>query len=130
MFHLESFWYRPYRDTKPPTEFEGESVGECILVWIQSEIGDEEKKASVLRKMLKNIRWLIGKAGCSHIILHSFAHIGESKASPEFTDALILELAQRLRDRDFLVHVLPSGLNEFKMHVKGPSLAKVFKRIT
>jgi hypothetical protein len=60
--------------------------------------------------------------------LHSFAHLGESKSSPEFADGIIEETAMRFIDRDYEVHIVPFGaFHEFKMHVKGPSLAKVFK---
>ena len=80
--------------------------------------------------MVKNIRWLTKKAECETVVLHSFAHLDDSKATPEFADALIEEVAERLRDRDYDVHIVPFGhFYEFNVHVKGPSLAKVFKKI-
>ena len=52
------------------------------------------------------------------------------KADSEFADALIEEVADRLREREYNVHIVPYGqFYEFDMHVKGPSLAKVFKKI-
>jgi hypothetical protein len=81
--------------------------------------------------MVKNIRWLSEKVECETVVLHSFAHLDDSKASPEFADSLIEEVASKLRDRDYTVHIVPFGhFYEFDLHVKGPSLAKVFKRIT
>ncbi|MHA2424404.1 MAG: threonyl-tRNA synthetase editing domain-containing protein [Candidatus Thorarchaeota archaeon] len=126
MFHLESFWYRP---NKASSDDEGTSLSESLLVWIQSEKSDEDDRTGILRKMVKNIRWLAKKADTTNIILHSFAHLGESKSDPEFADALIEELASRLLEREYDIHIVPYGkFYEFKMHVKGPSLAKVFKQ--
>lgn len=126
MFHIERFWYRSNESEKEKTR-----IGESILVWIHSEELDESNRDSVLRKMVKNIRWLSKKAGCENVILHSFAHLDNSKANPDFADSLIEEVASRLREREFTIHIVPFGhFYEFNLHVKGPSLAKVFKRIT
>jgi len=125
MYHVESFWYRANESNDERTP-----LGESVLVWIHSERSDEENRVGVLRKMVKNIRWLAQKVECNSIILHSFAHLDDSKADPDFADSLIEEVAERLRERDYDVHIVPFGqFNEFDMHVKGPSLAKVFKRI-
>ena len=78
-----------------------------------------------LRKGDRNSKKLETK----QVILHSFAHLGESKSEPDFADALIEEVAARLREREYDIHIVPYGkFYEFKMHVKGPSLAKVFKQ--
>lgn len=124
MFHVNQFWFRPSAD--PNTD--GVTYEEALLVWIQSESQDEEDRLGVLRKMVKNIRWLARKLDTTNIILHSFAHLGESKSDPEYADGLIEETATRLMERDYNIHIVPFGaFHEFKMHVKGPSLAKVFK---
>ena len=126
MLHVDSFWYRP-DESKPDDRVD---IGETLLVWIHSEKEDEDNRTGVLRKMVKNIRWLSQKIDCTKVTLHSFAHLDDSKAEPDFVDSLIEETARRLRDREFDVHIVPFGqFNEFNMHVKGPSLAKVFKRI-
>jgi biotin synthase-related radical SAM superfamily protein len=124
MFHVENFWFCPDEDFNS----KGTSFEEALLVWIQSEMQDEAGRTSVLRKMVKNIRWLAKKLETTRVVLHSFAHLGESKSASEFADKIIEETATRLRDREFEVHIVPFGaFHEFKMHVKGPSLAKVFK---
>lgn len=125
MFHTERFWYRPNESIENKTE-----IGESVLVWIHSEESDETNKSSVARKMVKNIRWLSKKIGCESVVLHSFAHLDDSKANPDFADSLIEEVAMKLRDRNYDVHIVPFGhFYEFNVHVKGPSLAKVFKKI-
>ncbi|MHA1926116.1 MAG: threonyl-tRNA synthetase editing domain-containing protein [Candidatus Thorarchaeota archaeon] len=123
MFHVESFWYRPNK-SKEQTE-----IGESLHIWIHSEEEDENNRANILRKMVKNIRWLAKKIDCNALTLHSFAHLDDSKADPDFADSLINDVASKLRGKDYDVHIVPFGeFYEFKMHVKGPSLAKVFKR--
>ena len=125
MFHVESYWYRKNESDDKKT-----TLSESVVVWIHSEASDETNRVGVLRKMVKNIRWLAKKVECNSIILHSFAHLDDSKADSEFADALIEEVADRLREREYDVHIVPYGqFYEFDMHVKGPSLAKVFKKI-
>jgi hypothetical protein len=125
MFHIESFWYRENESSD-----EKKDLDESLLVWIHSEETDEHNRLGILRKMVKNIRWLAKKVECESIILHSFAHLDDSKANADFADALIAEVAERLRERNYTVHIVPFGhFYEFNLHVKGPSLAKVFKKI-
>ncbi|MHA1905587.1 MAG: threonyl-tRNA synthetase editing domain-containing protein [Candidatus Thorarchaeota archaeon] len=127
MFHAEEFWFRP--NEYEAEDSDGTSVEEAVLVWIQSEADDEQKQGAVLRKMVKNIRWLASKLDTTRVILHSFAHLGLSKSTPDFAETVIEETANRLRERDFDVTIVPFGMFfEFKLHVKGPSIAKVFKQ--
>jgi len=124
MFHLTSFWYRPEELDITPVSF-----GETVLVWIHSEEKDEEDRSGVFRKMVKNIRWFAQKVDCTNIVLHSFAHLDDSKARPKFAALLINDVAAKLEGQRFSVHTVPFGqFNEFAMHVNGPSLAKVFKQ--
>ncbi len=127
MFHLDSFWYRPNEES---SKDKGTSVDECLLVWLQSEPHDIEDRVKILRKVVKNIKWLAKKVDVSRILLHSFAHLGHKKADEEFSENIINDIEKRLLERDFEVSQVPFGeFNEFKMHVKGPSLAKVFKQL-
>jgi len=126
MLHVESFWYRQNESTSE----ERTEIGESLHVWIHSEEEDMVNRVRVLRKMVKNIRWLAKKIDCNTVTLHSFAHLDDSKADPEFADALIEEVALKLRNQEYEVHIVPFGhFYEFNLHVKGPSLAKVFKKI-
>ena len=61
-------------------------------------------------------------------MLHSFNHLGQSKAPAEFAQGLLNDVVSRLEQSGFSVMVTPFGyFNEFRMHVDGASLAKVFK---
>ncbi|NHJ13684.1 MAG: hypothetical protein EAX95_08405 [Candidatus Thorarchaeota archaeon] len=126
MLHVSHFWFIPEEDKS--SESAKKSFGESILVWIQSERHDKEDRPGILRKMTKNIRWLCGKVGVESVILHSFAHLSDSKAKSSVANGIIEETAERLLERGFKVYIVPFGqFNEFEMHVKAPSLAKVFK---
>jgi hypothetical protein len=125
MFHVKEFWYR----LNEQETGEGIRFGDSILVWIHSESADEQNRVGVLRKMVKNIRWLAKKADCTSVVLHPFAHLDDDRARPEFADEVIEETASRLEDRDYQVQIVPFGhFTEFSLHAQGPSLAKVFKR--
>ena len=126
MLHVDSFWYRPNESVSESRTV----ISESLHVWIHSEKDDESNRAAILRKMVKNIRWLAKKIDVNAVTLHSFAHLDDSKAESEFADSLIEEVASKLRDREYDIHIVPFGhFYEFNLHVKGPSLAKVFKRI-
>ena len=77
---------------------------------------------------MKNVKWLAGKFDSKNVVLHSFNHLGMSKASPEFSQGVLLEVVERLERTGYTVMTTPFGyFNEFKMHVAGDSLAKVYK---
>ena len=61
------------------------------------------------------------------MVLHSFAHLATSKADTKISEDIIRKMAGRLAAVGFTVQITPFGyFNEFKIHVAGPSLAKVF----
>lgn len=132
MFHAPSFWYRPHEET-PAATVELNQEDECrdaIVAFYQAEQQDIGREAKVITKWVKNIKWLARKFQSRKVVLHSFNHLSTSKAPPEVTR----EMAQQVRDRlervDFIVTETPFGYqNEWKMHVSGESLAKVFKDI-
>ena len=81
-----------------------------------------------MQKFVKNVKWLSGKFLTKNVVLHSFNHLSGSKADPDFSKEVLDEVVERLTRTDFQVSVTPFGyFNEFKIHVAGDSLAKVFK---
>ncbi|EPR44661.1 Threonyl-tRNA synthetase editing domain-containing protein [Desulfovibrio sp. X2] len=132
MFYGPEFWSKPFRKTLPEAgEAPGElSVSAAAVVFYQCEEHDAGRKAAVLQKTLKNIKWLAGKFSTRRVVLHSFGHLSASKADPGFARGLMDEVRARLESVDYEVHETPFGwLNEWRMHVSGESLAKVFKDI-
>lgn len=133
MFYAPEFWHRPFQKTlpeAPEAEPAGAAARDAVVVFYHGEAEDHDRRASVLSKMLKNIKWLGGKFNTKQIVLHSFGHLSESKADPEFVRELVAEVRQRLENAGYSVGETPFGyLNEWKLHVAGDSLAKVFKSI-
>ena len=132
MFYAPSFWFKPFEKTlnDVPDHNEEQMVEKAVVVFYQCEAEDVERRRKVLTKALKNIKWLAGKFNTRTVVMHSFGHLSTSKAPPEFTGELVDEVIGRLENTDYTVHATPFGyLNEWKIHVAGESLAKVFKDI-
>ncbi len=130
MFYTKEWWYRTASKTLEhvPEEDKEESLTDTVVIFFHCEAEDEAKYSGVLQKFVKNIRWLAGKFNTKNIVLHSFNHLSSSKSSPEFAQALLKEVSSKLSAASYTVMVTPFGyFNEFRMHVAGDSLAKVYK---
>jgi len=133
MFNVEGFWYKTFRKTLEDIKEieEEETVKDAIVVFANVEKEDEEKRARTIRKTLKNITWLAGKTGRNKIVLHSFAHLSDSKSSVEFAREALESIEDRLKNKGYEVFVTPFGyFLEFKIHVLGESLSKVWKALS
>jgi len=95
--------------------------------FIQVEKKDEENETAVKKKLLKNLKWIAGKKNIKHIILHSFAHLSESKAEPSFTN-IFDDIDERLTNSGFQVEQTPfSYFLDLEIDAPGYSLVRVFK---
>jgi len=131
-FYAPSFWFKTHEKAlcQAPDQERDEEVKQAVVAFYQAEEEDQGREAKVLSKLLKNIKWQAGKFGARNVVLHSFNHLSASKAPPELAEAIAEEARQRLEQSGYAVTVTPFGyLNEWKMHVAGPSLAKVFKEL-
>jgi hypothetical protein len=130
MFYTREWWYKTASktlETAPDIEIE-ESMPDAAVFFFHCEAEDEEKYGSVCEKFVKNVKWLAGKFSTKNVVLHSFNHLSSSKSSPEFAKQLLDEVIIKLERTGYTVMQTPFGyFNEFKMHVAGDSLAKVFK---
>jgi hypothetical protein len=130
MFSVHEWWYKTASKTLahvPDIEKE-ESVENAVVIFFHSEAEDEGRRESVLQKFVKNTKWIAGKFDTKNVVLHSFNHLSSSKSSPEFAQGLMDEVIERLQRTGYQVMLTPFGyFNEFRMHVAGDSLAKVFK---
>ena len=132
MFNVREFWYKTYTKTLKEVidTDEEESVKDAIVVFANVEREDQEQTASTIRKAVKNILWLARKTGRSRIVLHSFAHLSDSKSSVEFAAQVFKAIEDRLTQKGYEVSSTPFGyFLEFKIHVLGESLAKVWKTL-
>ena len=130
MIYMNRFSYNPTIKTIElmPDFSEGKEYENVQTAFIQVEKEDEEKESEVKKKLLKNLKWIAGKNNTKHIILHSFAHLSESKADPEFSKALFDNIDERLTNSGFTVEQTPFGyFLDLNVQAPGFSLARVFK---
>ncbi len=132
MFDSPEFWYKTFSKTVEGAETVNteQTTNDSVVVFLQSEAEDESRREKVLKKATSNISWLARKVGREKIMLHSFAHLSESKSGIEFAQEMIESLKSKLTEKGFEVDSTPFGyFLEFKIHVGGESLAKVWKTL-
>ena len=113
-----------------------ETIGEeslhtdSLVGFIHLEEKDEEKLSSVETKMIKLLKWAARKNDTEKIILHSFAHLSDSKGSPELTKQLFNSAEERLKSSGYEVSQTPFGyFLDLNVHAPGHSFARLFKDI-
>ncbi|GAB4486436.1 MAG: hypothetical protein OHK006_14310 [Thermodesulfovibrionales bacterium] len=130
LFYVKEWWYQTARkslEQVPDAQCE-EAVENAVVVFYHCESEDEAKFDGTVQKFVKNVKWLSGKFGTKNVVLHSFNHLSASKSSPEFAQNVLEDVRRRLERTGYAVTATPFGyFNEFRMHVAGDSLAKVFK---
>jgi hypothetical protein len=129
-FQAKRFRWKSFSKTLPEAEDVDvdQTVEEAVVVFAHAEERDAEQRDSVFRQTLKHVKWLANKRGMKSVVLHSFTHLGATSAPPEFAQAFLLELAERLRATGYSVWITPFGwFCEWDLSVHGDSLAKVWK---
>lgn len=130
MIYCNTFGYNPAIKTLDMADVNEEPAlyKDVQTAFVQVEEMDEQKEAVVAKKFLKNLKWVCGKNKTKKVVLHSFAHLSESKASPEFTVKLFDHIEERLKNAGYEVEQTPFGYF-LDLHVDAPgfSLARVFK---
>lgn len=128
MIYSEEFAYTTAKKSlESVEELEEEKRFQNVqLAFIQMEKHDEEK--APLKKSANFIKWLRRKHEFDTVILHSFSHLSESKADPEFSANFLNQLEERLTKSGIKVFQTPYGyfLN-LELKAPGFSLARVFK---
>ena len=133
-FQAKRFRWKTHSKTLPevPDQEIEEEIVETVVVFVHVEAADEneDKKNSVLRQTLKQIKWLANKRDLKNVVIHSFTHLGGETASPAFAAGFIATIAARLRETGYQVWTTPFGyFCEWDLSVYGESLAKVWKEI-
>ena len=132
MFLAREFTFRPFEKILPEAGDGGDEVrvSETAVVFVHSEPQDEVDPSGLETKFVKNVKWIAGKRGSKDIVLHSFTHLADSSASPQFAEAFLQNAAARLRNTGYQVTLTPFGwVCEWDLSVYGESLAKVFKSL-
>ncbi len=131
MIFAEKFSYTPTIKTIEDAEehTEGKTFENALIGFIQVEEHDTEKEIlKVEKNLVKNLKWGARKNNTNKVVLHSFAHLSESKASPGFTKQ-VFELAEkRLKNAEYETAQTPFGYF-LDLNVKAPgfSQARMFK---
>ena len=100
------------------------------MAFVHLEKEDEEKLSQTETKMIKQIKWAARKNETERIVLHSFAHLSESKANPALIKELFDKAEERLRNAGFETWQTPFGyFLDLEFKAPGHSLARIFKDI-
>jgi len=130
MIFSKKFEYQPTIKTIENAEVieDGSSLNDVLVAFIHAEEEDEENEAKVLTKLVKNLKWASKKNGVMNVVLHSFAHLSESKASPDFTKDLFDKVEAKMKNASYQVHQTPFGyFLDLNINAPGYSMARVFK---
>jgi len=129
MLYTHDYWLQPHEKNleEAPEVTEGIHMQECVVALIHVEPQDVATRGKTTTKALKQLKWLARKSQTQKIVLHSFAHLATESAAPQMAQSFLEDIRERLAKTGFEVQSSPFGyFNEFKLHVAGPSLAKVF----
>ena len=130
VMYVDEFKYRPAQKNLETAEniTDGATFKDSILAFIQVEQSDEEYDVkSREKKLVNHLKWTARKNNCNHLILHSFAHLGESKASVEFTKELFDLAEKRLQNAEFETAQTPFGyFLDLEIKAPGYSLSRIW----
>ena len=132
MYNTDEFWYKTAAKTveSEETAEKEELFKDSVVVFAHVEKDDETREPEIVRKAAENIAWLARKTSRTAVLLHSFAHLSDSKSTPEFAKQTLELVAEKLNAKGLETKITPFGyFLEFKIHVRGESLAKVWKTI-
>lgn len=106
----------------------GATFRNSILAFIQVEGSDEDYDVkSREKKLVNHLKWTARKNNCNSVILHSFAHLSDSKASVEFTKELFDLAEKRLQNAGFETTQTPFGyFLDLEIKAPGYSLARIW----
>ncbi len=105
-------------------------IEQALVGFIQVETRDEERLSAVETKLIKQLKWGARKNQTDKIVLHSFSHLSESKASPDVTRRLFSNAERRLVSADYTVFQTPFGyFLDLDIQAPGKSTARIFKDI-
>lgn len=130
VMYVDEFSYKPARKNLDDAEEtnEGAAFSDAILAFVQVEESDEAYDVkSREKKLVNHLKWTARKNNCKNVVLHSFAHLSESKASVEFTKSLFDEAEKRLINGGLHTAQTPFGyFLDLNIKAPGHSLARIW----
>lgn len=133
MFDTDGFAYKIHSKglEHAVSDISEEEFGPGLVIFLHAEVEDELFPDRMVKKSADNIIWLAKKTGREQIVLHTFAHLSDSRADPGIAEGILLHLQERLRKKGYRAEKTPFGFFlEFTIKVRGESLAKVWKSIS
>ena len=130
MIYCDSFSFNPTIKTLESFDdvTEKETFQNTLVAFIHAEEKDEEDMKSVETKMVKNLKWASKKNDTKNVILHSFAHLAETKADPHFTKELFDKVEARMKNADYVCNQTAFGyFMDLDIQAPGVSQARIFK---
>ena len=106
----------------------GKTFNDCIVAFIQVEEEDETQEiAGREKKLVNHLKWTARKNNTNTIVLHSFAHLADSKASVDYTKALFDLAEKRLQNGGYTTEQTPFGyFLDLNINAPGFSLARIW----
>ena len=130
VMYVDEFSYTPAQKNLDSAEeiTEGASFTDSVLAFIQIEKADEDNDVkSREKKLVNHLKWTARKNNCTKIILHSFAHLSDSKASVEFTREVFDLAEKRLQNGGYTTAQTPFGyFLDLQLKAPGHSLARIW----
>lgn len=130
VIYCKNFSYSPSSKTLPDVDDveEGGGFENCIAAFIQVEEADEANDIlSREKKLVNHLKWTARKNDTNTIVLHSFAHLSESRASIDFTKSLFDEAEKRLKNAGYTTAQTPFGyFLDLNINAPGYSLARIW----
>ena len=127
---VDEFAYKPaQKNLETAVEVkEGATFKNSVLAFIQVEETDETYDLqSREKKLVNHLKWTARKNSCNSVILHSFAHLAESRASAEFTKSIFDLAEKRLKNAGFETAQTPFGyFLDLEIKAPGYSLARIW----
>ena len=133
VMYTTQFGYEPrVKNVETVTDVtEGAVYTDCLVAFIQVEAEDEEKDVlSREKKLVNHLKWTLRKNNTNKLILHSFAHLSESKASLDFTKAIFDHAEIRLKNAGIETTQTPFGyFLDLDIKAPGFSLARIWSTL-
>ncbi len=130
LIYCNRFAYTPTEKSMESAETvtEGKTFQNTQVAFIQVEAEDAENEKSIKKNLRNTLKWIERKNQPEHLLLHSFAHLSNSKAEPSYTKDFLNYIEEWLKERDYSVSQTPFGyfLN-LQVEAPGFSLARVYK---
>ncbi len=130
MIYCSEFGYTPRVKTLDTADdlTETKIFKNTLVAFIQAEEKDEENIGGVEKKLVKNLKWAAKKNESKNVLLHSFAHLSESKATPEFTKELFDKTEARMKNAEYECDQTAFGyFMDLNVQAPGYSQARIFK---